>query len=178
MTINCLGIDPGNNLGIAIIQYEKRFKVIYSHVFDLHKYRPQFNKKTDTTLLPIEFRIIQLESIFKSILDKFQIDLIGCEDAYVNYKFPYSAYSIIRDVILISLVFYYKFNKRTHTIHNKTIKREMISGKATKLDIKQSVLRQHHILFNPSIDKNNLTEHQYDSIAVAYTLIKLTQNFM
>lgn len=86
--IRILGIDPGTNTGICIMEITENLEIINIDTFtiNLNNYildtLSNFEKEAD--------RLIALEEGLKEILEKYNPDLIGMENAFFNKKFPLS----------------------------------------------------------------------------------------
>ena len=110
-----LGIDPGSNLGICILD---------------------INSLTIDTYC---FKIIDLIEVYDNlnfILDKYKPILIGMETAFVNHKFPHSGIYLSRIIGAIELSL--KLNDRYSILYKfppKYIKAFYGSGDFTKNDL-------------------------------------------
>jgi len=174
-----LSIDPGLiHAGWAISEYDPNTDILTVKDFgtiestrqaDLKAYREYVNK--------FGRRVMSLSVAKEKILeicDKYQPDYIESENAFFN-PFRPSAFTALNDFIaVIRFAIKEHIDKPFYLISPKSIKAAISDGAAEKQDITKAVLKNKHIVFATKCKPTE--EHEWDSIAGAYSLVRLYLN--
>lgn len=158
--IYLLGIDPGTNLGLSIIELDSMFNIL--------------SIKTITYIQkePIMFkRLYNLSYYIHKILEAYQPVLVGMEAAFMHAKYP-KAVIVLTEYITTIETTIRNFNSFTkiYKYPPKFVKSMFTSsGIANKEDMLYSL---NNILeIRDKIDLSNVTEHEVDATAIAYTAL-------
>ena len=177
-----LGVDPGNHYGISYcrIDMQGNVEVDFTCCYDLNRYQHCLSAHS---LNPItKYQVIQY--ILQLLFIRFNISMCCIEEAYVNLRFPSAAQSVIENVAYSVFIINQKLNSQPLLIHNRTIKKSLLNGShVTKEDIRKAILNQPRVNFTLKYNdpnnqnKNELTEHEYDSVACVFCLSQLLKIF-
>lgn len=172
--ITILGIDPGTNTGISIIEATEDLEIvkISTYTFDLNNYivdsLSNMEKEAD--------RLIALEECLVEILNLYNPDIIGMENAFFNKKFPLSGLKLssFLGVIIMTVR---KHNKKVkiYKLQPKYIKSIVSTGNAYKDDMKLAV--DNNIELSKHLDLDKETEHSIDAVAISYSVMKLLEKY-
>ena len=169
---NVLGIDPGNNLGISIIQVDIESNEIVniqsaSYVLDSFVFDESFNRMLD--------RCLKLRSIIEGIISSYRPSLCVLESSFMNTRFPKSVIQLSQYVSTIEQTIkvtdpWCKLLK----LPPKDIKARCgAGGNADKNEMRSNLLKKREIA--SKINLNLLSEHSIDSLAMAYVGYKILQ---
>ncbi len=172
--IRILGIDPGTNTGICIMEITEHLEIIKIDTFTLNLNNyildtlSNFEKEAD--------RLIALEEGLKEILEKYNPDLIGMENAFFNKKFPLSGLKLSSFLGVIMMTVR-KHGKQTkiYKLQPKYIKSVVSTGNAYKDDMLEAV--RDNIELGKHLDLDKETEHSIDAVAIAYSVMKLLEKY-
>lgn len=165
--LRIIGIDPGNNLGISIFTLNKNLQIehIETQIHYLNNftyYMPNPNK---------HYKLVYLEKITQNLLHKYNPLAISIEEPFINTKFPnaitsLAKYMAIMELAIIKTAPYVSLK----TYAPKLIKSTITSGCANKDDMKLGVHNIQELSVHlPQLEQ--LTEHEVDATAIAYTLL-------
>lgn len=166
-TFNIIGIDPGNNFGIAIFTIDVssyRIVNITTEFFVLEHYISMYTQ--DKVMNKLEY----ISYIAKYLVDRYNPVAISIESAFMNSRFPKAVINLSQYVGMLEYSII-KYNSFIHVFKYmpKYVKAKVSFGTANKNDVLTGI---HHI---PEVIKlvntNILTEHEIDAIAIAYTLL-------
>lgn len=172
--IRILGIDPGTNTGLSIIEATENLEII-----SINTYTIDLNNYIIDTLSNLEKeadRLIALESSLKEILEVYNPDIIGMENAFFNKKFPLSGLKLSSFLGVIMMTVR-KHNKKTkiYKLQPKYIKSVVATGEAFKDDMLKAVSENKEL--SPYLDLTNETEHSIDAVAISYSVMKLLEKY-
>ncbi len=169
-----MGIDPGTNTGISIMEMTQDYEIlkIDTYTMNLNNYivdtLSNFEKEAD--------RLIALEEGLKELLEKYNPDLIGMENAFFNKKFPLSGLKLssFLGVIIMTIR---KHSKKTkvYKLQPKYIKSVVSTGLADKDDMELAVKNNPEL--GKHIDFEKVTEHSIDAVAIGYSIKKLLEKY-
>lgn len=172
---NILGIDPGTNTGISIINlnyedlsinYIKTFTINLNNYID--ESLPKIYKDAD--------KLLALESILMDLLIEYNPKILAMENAFFNKKFPLSGLILSSFVGVITMTVR-KFNKKLkiYKLQPKYVKSNIAKGDAFKDDMKLAV--KNNEVLNKYINVEEESEHSIDATAIAYVLIKILNEY-
>jgi len=162
---NIIGIDPGNNVGITIMTIDE-------YTFDI------VNIETKTLILSnlagesLIDRCILLNKIMLNIMYEYQPYMISMESSFLNMRFPKAVLQLSQYINSVLLAIN-EWNKYC-VVRNyppKLVKRYIgAGGNADKNQMLLTISKIDEI--TKHIDVNNITEHEIDSLAICYLLLK------
>ena len=169
-----LGIDPGTNTGISIMELTESLEIVKIDTFSINLSNyiidtlSNFEKEAD--------RLIALEESLKEILEKYNPHLIGMENAFFNKKFPLSGLKLSSFLGVIMMTVR-KHNKQTkiYKLQPKYIKSVVSTGNAYKDDMLEAV--RDNIELGKHLDISKETEHSIDAVAISYSVKKLLEKY-
>lgn len=169
-----LGIDPGTNTGISIMEITESLEIVKIDTFSINLSNyiidtlSNFEKEAD--------RLIALEESLKEILEKYNPQLIGMENAFFNKKFPLSGLKLSSFLGVIMMTVR-KHNKQTkiYKLQPKYIKSVVSTGNAYKDDMLEAV--RDNIELGKHLDIDKETEHSIDAVAISYSVKKLLEKY-
>lgn len=179
MKINILSFDLGNNLGVALSQYNtktKENKVIKTKLFCIDQYINDHNFIIDNITNRNSIKILAFKSILHNdilkMINNYKINIFITEDIFIypGRLTAYKSLALYINALDEYINFYY--HKDLLKISPKYIKYKFSSvkrGNASKADMKIALSALMNITTNINI--NNLSEHEIDAIAVAYVYI-------
>lgn len=110
-----------------------------------------------------------LREFITGLLNEYKPDFVCCEDIYISMAHPTAYGSLAMWICTAKMTVMDVAAKKLFAIPTKICKQSITgSGGSGKNPVFSSVLTHKDIHFVPSIDKRSMTEHQADSIAVAY----------
>ena len=170
---NIIGIDPGNNFGISIFTIDSITKEIINidtEFYILEHYVSSYTN--DKVIAKLEY----IQIIVDYLIDRYEPVGIAFETAFMNIRFPKA---------VINLSQYVGTLERSIVIKNcfisifkyapKYIKSVVSTGDAGKNDMLKAIKSVPEL--NNKITTDNLTEHEIDAIAIAYTMLKEIREF-
>lgn len=156
-----LGIDPGNNLGVSLIEvdFDLNIKSIHTKVFVLNK------GVTDEDFIIVE-RNNYLSSILTDLLRTYTPVAIGCEDCFKS-KFANAVIQLSQYLLTIRTTVYREFGKFPITIMPPKLVKSSIgaTGSATKHDMYVAVKKIKEL---KDYVREDMTEHEIDAMAISY----------
>ena len=159
-----LGLDPGNNLGIGVLNISTETNEILSvtaQTLVLDKY------VEDETFNVMLARIQKLHNVITQLNMIYQPIAVSLEAAFMNSRFPKSVIQLSQYVNTIELASRLSYPP-------KYIKSVVgAGGTADKNDMKNNLLKIPAIA--DKIDLNLLSEHAIDSLSIAYVTYKELQ---
>ena len=167
-----LGLDPGNNLGIGVLQVSTETNEILdvtSQTLVLDKY------VEDETYNVMLARVQKLHNVVTHLNTIYQPLVVSLEAAFMNSRFPKSVIQLSQYVNTIELAS--RLSNpwcRILKYPPKYIKSVVgAGGTADKNDMKNNLLKIPEI--SNKIDLNLLSEHAIDSLSIAYVTYKELQ---
>jgi Holliday junction resolvasome RuvABC endonuclease subunit len=159
-----MGIDPGNNLGVAVLSVDESTEQIIgvkTHLKILDKGRsPESSLNV--------FRLTTLSTYLPRLFNIYKPTALGYESAFVDRRFPASGLSL--SIIVGGII----TNSLQHGVENiysfapKEIKKSFSVAGANKTDMGKAAILDRRI--NKLIDLSVLSEHEVDALAVALIL--------
>lgn len=167
-----LGLDPGNNLGIGVLNISTETNEILSvtaQTLVLDKY------VEDETFNVMLARIQKLHNVITQLNMIYQPIVVSLEAAFMNSRFPKSVIQLSQYVNTIELASRLSNPwARIFKYPPKYIKSVVgAGGTADKNDMKNNLLKIPAIA--DKIDLNLLSEHAIDSLSIAYVTYKELQ---
>lgn len=162
---NIMGIDPGNNLGITIITVEiPSYKIvsIFTKTIILDNLVPEYIEDR------FIYRLLILQNIIYQVYMEYLPVAISLETAFLNMSRPKAVIQLYQYLGVVETVAR-TINPFVKILKNmpKAIKKLIgAGGGADKLDMKEAVKLIPDIA--NIIDVTWLSEHEVDSIAMAY----------
>ena len=166
-SFNIVGIEPGNNLGVSVLEIDSKTLNILSiktHRFILDK---QLDNDTDSITVNKWYLI---ENIVQALASTYNPLIVAMESAFLNVRFPKAiitlgAYTTVLEMNWsrhISSNRYFKYPP-------KYVKKIVGKGDADKLDMLKNISSIEEI--NNCIDPTKISEHEIDATAIAYTAL-------
>lgn len=169
-----MGIDPGTNTGISIIEMTQEYEIIKIDTFsiNLNNYivdtLSNFEKEAD--------RLIALEEGLRELLEKYNPDLVGMENAFFNKKFPLSGLKLSSFLgVIIMTIRKYSRSIKVYKLQPKYIKSVVATGNAYKDDMELAV--KENLELGKHINFESETEHSIDAVAIGYSVKKLLEKY-
>lgn len=171
-SINIVGLDPGNNLGVSILSVDSTTLDIISistKTYVLEKYV----SSTDNIMLD---KWIVLENIIRYISETYQPYVVGMEAAFLNLKYPKAIINLgsYTTVIELSLNRYNRYIK-LFKYAPKYVKKIVGCGDADKLAMLNFMTSIPEI--KQVVNLYGRTEHEIDATAIAYTVLKEVRQY-
>jgi len=167
-TFNIIGIDPGNNLGVSIVELSTNTLEIVSIqtiVYSLDVY------VCDRVIDRLTKRLFVLNNIIYNLLQQYQPVAFSIETAFLNTRFPRAVMQLSMYVATI----YNTINTYDNIIKifkypPKLIKSSVgAGGNADKDKMLSNILTIREL--TKYIDFTLVSEHEVDATAIAYTAI-------
>jgi len=173
-TFNILAIDPGNNLGVSIMTINALdFSIvnIYSRTIILDSLVPDIH--SDKML----YKLNALSSIVSDLIYNYSPLAVGIETAFLNSRFPkavmqLSQYTAIIEMSINSINSFIKIFKYAPRYIKSNVG---AGGNANKEDMLSNILTIGELMAH--VDIKNMSEHEIDAIAIAYTTLKEIRNY-
>lgn len=169
-----IGIDPGSNMGISILELDSNYSPLALTAFTI-KANINLNTIPDLETLHTA-RYFRLKNQRLRLLNLFLINdpiAVACETPYFNSRMPTAFSSLVETLSTIkqSLIDYNEFME-LYGIDPSTIKKNVgANGIAKKESIKEAVSKLDIVkLLDKDIER--LDEHSIDAIAIVYSLYK------
>lgn len=165
-TFNIIGIDPGNNLGVAIYTINGENNQIVK-ITTFKKVLDNLNEVSgDKTI----FRLTHLQKVIREIVLEYKPVMVGIETAFLNKKYPLaviqlSQYTAIIEMTILAINPFIKMGK----FAPKKIK--MYSGLATANKDDMLELINGVVELQPHLNTTNISEHEIDAIAIGYIVL-------
>ena len=169
--IKIIGLDPGNHLGISILQinpYNMGIEYIDSRTITLEKYSIQDD---------LNYRLLLLGDILKDLYFNIRPNCVAMEAAFLNSRYPKAVVQLSQYTGMIE----YTFNNIDPTLplikyppmYIKSIAGG--TGKADKNDMLSAVSTNNEL--NNLINLDIMTEHEIDAVCIAYTALLEIRNY-
>ena len=169
-TINVLAIDPGANMGVTIYTIsvpELKIVNITTTVVDLsvHTVDDPLNKN-------LLLRLNVIKDFIRGVMLEYSPHILAMEAAFVNSRFPKSVMYLSQYIAAIELTVYeYNPYIRIFNYPPKLIKRVVNAGGEANKDVMKIALSNIPEI-TQYISVGYISEHEVDSIAIGYTLLK------
>lgn len=178
-----LGIDPGSNTGISIVELDE---VKYASVEVLHTERYTLDDISNNhrissigSNLDITPELQRCENLGYKLTEVMSIwhpKIVCIEDAYIHHTFAQAAIAIVTYVQYINNFMWSNYGIRILKIHNMAAKKNLHQGTISKSDIQHEVLANSRIHFN--VPTTNMTEHEFDATSIAYAGASMLMNVL
>ena len=170
-TVNIVGIDPGNNIGLAVYKVSvPDFKIldIYTETYILDN-NINLNNYSGNVMVN---RMMSLQSYITNVALTFNPSAVGLEMAFLNMRFPkaviqLSQYLGIIETTFFNLLPFVKVFKNPPKYIKKYIG---ATGKADKDDMKSVIGSITDITSVTDIEYKS--EHEIDALAIGYILLQ------
>lgn len=166
-SFNIVGMDPGNNLGLSVLEIDSNtLKILsirtYRYILDR-----QIDNDTDNVSLS-KWNLIQ--EIVTAIASTYNPLIVAMESAFLNIRFPKAIITLgsYTTVLEMSWSNYISPN-RFFKYPPKYIKKIVGKGDADKLDMMKNISSIEEL--NQHLDVTSLSEHEIDATAIAYTAL-------
>lgn len=180
MKYTILGIDPGlTNTGYSVLVYDTKKDAtnVIAHGMITAISIAKREMRTDVKQYGNIISLMVYEKEIAALLETYKPDFIASEDAFYNPRTPQAYLSLKLCINAIQRVLYNQVKKNLYLIA-PTVAKQTVWGRGTanKEAVQESILRLPDLHIKKSKPKaiTNLTEHEADSIAIAYTFIKNT----
>lgn len=175
--ITIIGVDPGiHNCGISFNKYDPKtgtMNVSDYFVFHAAETAKKENKEVAKRFGNV-FSLHVLEREFSKIVSSYDPDFIACEDAFYSPRTPNAFISLKLCINAIQRVLYREYTKELFLIPPKLAKMTIDEAGANKVAIQEAVRSKADIKLKDTKIRplDAMTEHEADSIAIAYTFVK------
>lgn len=167
-TFTLLGIDPGNNVGVAIYTVNAKTLEVISvstRLFILD------NHIDATAIDRIPLKILALNAIVNELIVKYDPLVVGFELAFLNMRFPKAVMQLAQYTSIIEYTFrcdnpFIKFFKYPPKYIKSAIG---AGGNADKNDMTSAIKRIPEI--TKFILPDYRTEHEIDALSIGYTAL-------
>lgn len=168
-TFNIIGIDPGNNTGISILNIDANtLKLLHIHTlfFKLENYSSNI---IEDNLLS---KLVYIKEIVHYLSNTYNPIVVGIESAFMNTRFPKAIINLSQYVGTLELEFKLCNNfTKVLKYAPKYIKSIISTGDADKKDMSKGISKIKEIKnLVPNIKE--LTEHEIDAIAIGYVTLE------
>ena len=180
--IRVVSVDPGVNLGVAVIDYyleTKKFKVLDAYTLDLSKYIPNSDEedKRDISLR----RLAKLKLFLKNYIKLWQPDIGAHETAYVPHRGGgasiYSFASLIENILVIKFSFIESSHDfRILEVNPTLVKTTIVGIKSSDKTLVLKALKENKDIDLSDIEVDKLNQHNADAIAIGVTGILVNLN--
>lgn len=173
---NIIGIDPGNNLGIAIYTIDPEdFKIvkIENIMLVLNNYITDEGDGYDKMNLKLKHLKFSIQAIIKN----YKPIALGLETSFLNMKFPKAVIQLSQYLAIIESTSKEIIpNIKIFRYSPKYIKSKVdAGGDAKKDDMTTAISKLTEV--TKHIDITKLTEHEIDSTAIGYVVLKEIRMF-
>ena len=161
-----LGIDPGNNLGISLLEIDPSNLNILG--ISTHRYILDRHIDHDEQIMLSKWFVI--EDIVAHIANTYQPYVVAMEAAFLNVRYPNAIITLgsYTTILEKSLSTFLRHN-RIFKYPPKYVKKTLGDGNADKEDMMINVGAIKEI--SDKIDTRLLSEHEVDATAIAYTAL-------
>ncbi len=164
---NIIGIDPGKNLGIAILKVENK-KIRY-YLTNCNNLEKDYMVIKNPNMSMDQKKIVNVNYIIKRLYRHFPFTYVGIETIF-KHKFANAVIQLSAiTTMLKSSIYNVNTNAEIIGIEPKKVKRCIgASGKGDKDDVLEALLKINEFK-NLSRD---ITSHESDALAIAYITYK------
>ena len=166
-SFNIVGMDPGNNLGLSVLEIDSNtLKILsirtYRYILDR-----QIDNDTDNVSLS-KWNLIQ--EIVSAIASTYNPLIVAMESAFLNIRFPKAIITLGSYTTVLEMSWSnYISSNRFFKYPPKYIKKIVGKGDADKLDMMKNISSIEEL--NQHLDVTSLSEHEIDATAIAYTAL-------
>ncbi len=179
--IRIVAVDPGVNLGVAVIDFnlkEKIFKVKHAFTLDLSRFIPS-DEETDKRTLVIQ-RLTTVKAFLKEYLKTWEPNFGAHETAYVPHRGGgasiYSFASLVENIISIKFAFIESAkDSKIFEVNPTTMKICIVGFKSSDKTLVLKALKADPTIDLSEIDVSRLNQHNADAIGIGITAIR--ENF-
>ena len=173
-----LSLDPGIAFtGISINDTSEGFRVVETHIVKNNRAFTPEEKVIEKSQGPRAVKLLAIINKFKSLLERFNIEMIVIEAPFYNALTPQAYGSLLEVVFGLKYSVLVPMDLKYRLIEPTLVKKLFTShGMAKKEMMKQfliSKIATGEIKMDKSIE--SLTEHEIDSIAIGYVHWLTTQ---
>lgn len=169
-SFNIIGIDPGKNTGISIINVNidnLTINNIETLRIKLDRTEYEYNNEFINNIFYLKEHMINLLNTYNPVA-------IGYETAFLNSKFPNAIGQLSQYTCIIDMVSreYNPFIKiyRYAPMLAKSLFNKTVGGKADKSDMLTAL--KNNIELNSFVKLDNITEHEVDAVAMGYITLQ------
>lgn len=169
MFCNIVGIDPGNNTGICILEYDPITMTVVS-------LKTEFicldNVIDQSSPDKAREKVLAAQRVGNYISQVHDPVCVGLESAFMNTRFPRAVIQLSQYVGMLesALINGNNFIK-IFKYPPKLIKSIMGSGDNKKIDMTEAVIKQPELIKHIN-NIHMLTEHEIDSICIAFCVLQ------
>ena len=179
--IRVVAVDPGNNLGVAVIDFnlkDKVCKVRHAHTFDLKKAVPD-EENGDKRAIIVR-RLQMAKSFLKKYFETWRPNFGAHETAYVPHggggASVYSFASLVENIISIKFAFFESAkDAKVFEVNPTTMKICIVGFKSSDKTLILKALKADPTVDLSEIDVGRLNQHNADAIGIGITCIR--ENF-
>ena len=173
---NIISIDPGNNLGISIYTIDDEdYKVVSVETIFiiLNNYGSEEGDGYDK----INSKLSYLKKFMTEIMNEYKPLALGLETSFLNMRFPKAVIQLSQYLAIIENVSREVYSGiKIFRYSPKAIKSKIeAGGDAKKDDMTTAVSKIEELKGKIKLDK--LTEHEIDSLAIGYVMLKEIRQF-
>lgn len=168
MYFNLISIDPGSNLGVSIltVDYDDlKIKSIETTTINLNRL---ISSEENVQLR----RILAIRKYIKNLLVKYEPEVFGFEEAFLDVRYPKAVTQLSQYTITIEQVVK-KYDDMCKIFKHppKYIKKYIgAGGRADKHDMSDALSK--HKELDKYLKDNFLTEHEVDALALAVVCLE------
>lgn len=177
--LRIVAIDPGNNLGVAAIDFDlktKTFKVLDAYTLDLSRAYPN-DEETDKRDVSLE-RLGEVKRFLKHYLKVWKPDVGAHETAYVPNRGGsggasiYSYASLVENILMIKFSFIESAkDARIFEVNPTTVKMTIVGIKSSDKTLVLAALLKREDVDLSAIDVTKLNQHNCDAIGIGITFV-------
>lgn len=170
---NVLSIDPGNNMGITISEFDmtnKEMHIIECYTLVVDKV---LRTKTFDQLNTFDSKELIREWLEDTLIDlmvEYDVDMVVYEAAYHSKSLNAYESLLFYGRVIKEATRQYDWYVDCTSITPSSVKKNIgVKGNSNDKDlVKKAVLSTESIKFDRRIDCDSLTEHAFDSVAIGY----------
>ncbi len=173
-----LSLDPGIAFtGISINDISEGFKVVETHIVKNNRAFTPEEKVIEKSQGPRAVKLLAIINKFKSLLERFNIEMIVIEAPFYNALTPQAYGSLLEVVFGLKYSVLVPMDLKYRLIEPTLVKKLFTSHGMAKKEMMKQFLISKIATGEIKMDKpvESLTEHEIDSIAIGYVHWLTTQ---
>lgn len=173
-----LSLDPGIAFtGISINDISEGFKVVETHIVKNNRAFTPEEKVIEKSQGPRAVKLLAIINKFKSLLERFNIEMIVIEAPFYNALTPQAYGSLLEVVFGLKYSVLVPMDLKYQLIEPTLVKKLFTSHGMAKKEMMKQFLISKIATGEIKMDKpvESLTEHEIDSIAIGYVHWLTTQ---
>jgi Holliday junction resolvasome RuvABC endonuclease subunit len=166
-----LSIDPGiNNCGLVILDIEKQFEVVETHLVKNARKFTDDEKVIETKFGNRTVKVLAILNKIKEIIKQYNIEYVVIEAPFYNALTPVAYGSLLEVIFAIRYTILFPENIQSKMIEPLLVKKLFTQqAMASKEVIKQFLLKKQEdksIIINKVVE--DLSEHEIDAVAIGF----------